>query len=164
MNKKSRRKIVNIILLIIIMVAVIALVINIVKMNKTGENTNEQPGNELTQNAVEEKYVETLEDGTRLNTSTKLSEAKTVDGLTIDNIQLSTKNNYTILTANVTNKSGGNFGITTMTITFVDENGNTLATFGGIIGNLANGETTTFTSQGTLDYANAYDFTVTLNK
>ena len=75
MNKKSRRKIVNIILLIIIMVAVIALVINIVKMNKTGENTNEQPGNELTQNAVEEKYVETLEDGTRLNTSTKLSEA-----------------------------------------------------------------------------------------
>ena len=84
MTKKERKRI-----LILVIVAAIIVVAMIVAMSKKGknvaENTNDQ--NEVNK----EEFVQTLDDGTRLNTSTKLQEKKTFEGMEITNFQLTEK-------------------------------------------------------------------------
>ena len=70
MKKKEKRMI-----LILLVVLVIAVVIFVISKNKTGNKENTEENN------VVEEFVQVLEDGTRLNTSTKLNEMKKFEGL-----------------------------------------------------------------------------------
>jgi len=120
-----------------------------------GGNNKPQPNNN-----VEEEYVYLLEDGTKLNVSSKLHETKQFDGMEISNFQLSTKNNVTQLLGTITNKSQTTKGGYPVNIKIVDKSGKTIITVAAYIGELKPGESTQLSTSATFDYANAYDFSI----
>ena len=150
MKKKEKRMI-----LILLIVLVIAVVIFIVSKNKTGNKES------IGENNVVEEFVQVLEDGTRLNTSTKLNEMKKFEGLEFGNIQLTNSNGQSVLLADVKNTTQAETGLMLVDVTLYDKNGNELGTVGGIISPLKPGESKQFNTSMTIDYANAYDFKVT---
>lgn len=148
--------------LILILIAILAIVLIIglfIKKNKNEENEVQN------QNTVtDEKFVQVLEDGTKLNKSSKFNETKNIDGIEISNIQFTYKDGQTVLLADVTNNSGKAIDMTLLNIKLLDEQENEIITIGGIISPMQVGETTQLNAGMTMDYANAYDFEITLKK
>ena len=149
MKPKEKRMI-----LILLVILIIAIIIFAVNKNKKDENTAEG-------NNVVEEFVQVLEDGTRLNTSTKLNEMKKFEGLEFGNIQLTNLNGQSVLLADVKNTTSAETGLMLVNVTLIDKNGNELGTVGGIISPLKPGESKQFNTSMTIDYANAYDFKIT---
>ena len=153
MSKKEKRG-----LLILIIVAIAIIVTLVIILNVRGKKSN----NDTEENKVVEEFVQVLEDGTKLNTSTKLSETKIVDGLKIGNIQLTMQNGQSVLLADAENDTGKDIDIMLLDIILLDKNGNELTTIAGIVGDLKAGEKQQLNSSVTSDYANAYDFRVVI--
>ena len=103
-----------------------------------------------------------MEDGTKLNTSTELNKEKQVGNYKFENMQLTTQDNQTVLLADVTNTGSNKTDIQLVDVTLLDKDGNEIITVGGIISQLEPGEKTQFNTSMTLDYANTYDFKITL--
>lgn len=154
MSKKEKRG-----LLILILVAIAIITTLAIITNRKGKEVNSDATEE---NKVVEEFVQVLEDGTKLNISTKLSETKIVDGLKIGNIQLTMQNGQSVLLADAENDTGKDIDIMLLDIILLDKNGNELTTIAGIIGNLKAGEKQQLNSSVTSDYANAYDFRVVI--
>lgn len=154
MSKKEKRG-----LLILILVAIAIITTLAIITNRKGKEVNSDSTEE---DKVVEEFVQVLEDGTKLNTSTKLSETKIVDGLKIGNIQLTMQNGQSVLLADAENDTGKDIDIMLLDIILLDKNGNELTTIAGIIGNLKAGEKQQLNSSVTSDYANAYDFRVVI--
>lgn len=150
---KANEKKMILILLIVLAIAIIMFVVNKNKKENNNENTVEE-------NKVVEEFVEVLEDGTRLNTSKKLSEMKKINGLEFGNIQLTNQNNQSVLLADVKNTTSTATDVILVDVILYDKEGNELGTVGGIISPLQPGETTQFNTSMGIDYANAYDFKV----
>ena len=151
----KKKEAIFILFLIAIVVAII--VMGAVKNNK-GKKANEKEG----ENKVN---YEVLEDGTKLNKSSKVNEDKTYNGLKFSNIQLTENGDLTSLVADVTNTtSTATSDFTMVDLTFYDESGNSLGSTIGLIKPLAAGETTQLNASLTLDYANAYDLKITEHK
>ena len=112
MKKKEKRMI-----LILLVVLVIAVVIFVISKNKTGNKENTEENN------VVEEFVQVLEDGTRLNTSTKLNEMKKFEGLEFGNIQLTNSNGQSVLLADVTNNTGKTTDFTLVDVILLDKTG-----------------------------------------
>ena len=134
----------------------ILILLVVVYNNKKGNN------NEVTkqENEVVEEFVQVLEDGTKLNISTKLNEAKEVNRLKFENIQFTEQNGQSVLLANVTNNSGKATDMTLVDVILLDKNEQEIVKVGGIISPLQPGETKEFNTSMTIDYANAYDFKI----
>lgn len=154
MSKKEKRG-----LLILILVAIAIITTLAIITNRKGKEVNSDATEE---NKVVEEFVQVLEDGTKLNISTKLSETKIVDGLKIGNIQLTMQNGQSVLLADAENDTGKDIDIMLLDIILLDKNGNELTTIAGIVGNLKAGEKQQLNSSVTSDYANAYDFRVVI--
>ena len=154
MKKKEKRG-----LLILILVAIAIITTLAIITNRKGKEVNSDATEE---NKVVEEFVQVLEDGTKLNTSTKLSETKIVDGLKIGNIQLTMQNGQSVLLADAENDTGKDIDIMLLDIILLDKNGNELTTIAGIVGDLKAGEKQQLNSSVTSDYANAYDFRVVI--
>ena len=152
-NNKSKR---------ILLVAVIIILIIICIIFFTQRN-NENNISNTNQNETTQSYVEEIEPGVKINKSTKLNEAKDVNGLLITNIQLTTESGMTTLLADVINNTGSKTEVQTVDITLLDNNGQELTTVTGIISELEAGATTQLNIAMTSDYINAYDFKVTMN-
>ncbi len=153
MKKKEKRMIA---ILIIVAVIIIAIIYFATRPSKEEQQKN------TTENATVEEFVQVLEDGTKLNTSSKLSEAKNINGLVISNIQLTELNGQCTLLADVVNNSSADTDILLINITLYDKQGNELAVVPGIISPIKVGESTQLNAGITTDYANAYDFKVTM--
>ncbi len=146
---KKKEKILIIILLgIVLIMAILA----IVKNQKESQKNIVEGINE------EEEFTRILEDGTKLNVSTKLNETKMVDKLKIYNIQLTSKNDQTVFLADV--ESSEDKEITLVDIVLLNKNGNELTTITGLIGKTKAGGVQQLNCVVTSDYANAYDFKV----
>ena len=152
--KKQEKRMILILLIILVIVVIIFFATRGEKQENISENTED--------NTVVEEFVQVLDDGTKLNTSTKLNETKTVDGLEIGNIQLTNQNDQTVLLADVTNNSGKATDVILIDIILLDKQGNELGIVGGIISPLAIGETTQLNTSMMIDYANAYDFKIVI--
>ncbi len=152
MKAKEKRMIA--ILLIILVIAIIIFAVS--KNKKTDNNTNTENEN----NTVVEEFVEVLEDGTKLNTSTEFNKTKEVNGFKFENIQFTEQNGQSVLLADVTNNTGKATDYTLVDVTLLDKNGQEIVTLGGIISPLQPGAKTQFNMSSTLDYANAYDFKI----
>lgn len=152
MKPKEKRMI-----LILLVILVIAIIIFAVNKNKKGDNNE----NTVEENKVVEEFVQVLEDGTKLNTSEKLNEAKMLDGLKFENMQLTNNNGQTVLLADVTNTTSKTTELTLVTVIVLDKNGNEIGKINGAISPLKASEKMQFNAGTTLDYANAYDFKVT---
>ena len=119
---------------------------------------------ELNQNqsSSQESYVEEIEEGIKINKSTKLNEVKEVEGLQISNIQLTTEGGMTTLLADVKNNSGAKTEVKQVEITLIREDGSEIAKITGIINELEVGATTQLNISTTYDYVEAYDFLVSV--
>ena len=137
----------------LIVLVVVVLVVVIPKDEKQEENGESKKEN------VEE-FVQVLEDGTKLNTSSKLKEIKMLGKLQIGNIQLTNKNGQSVLLADVTNAGSTEIKVTLIDIELYDEDGRKIATIPGIISPLKAGEKTQLNTSVQQDYANAYDFKI----
>lgn len=141
--------------MLLILVVVAVLIIAIIWSATRNKNREIQE-----ENTNVEEFVQVLEDGTKFNISDKLSEMKKLDSFEIGNIQLTDKNNISVLLADVKNVSQTDTDWTIIEITLLDKNGNTIQTLEGVIEDLQPGETTQLNAAASADYANAYDFTV----
>lgn len=146
---KKKEKILIILLLgIVLIMAILAIV----------KNQKESQKNIVEEINEEEEFIRILEDGTKLNVSTKLNETKMVDKLKIYNIQLTSKNDQTVFLADV--ESSEDKEITLVDIVLLNKNGNELTTITGLIGKTKAGGVQQLNCVVTSDYANAYDFKV----
>ena len=158
-DKKNKKKITLNPLIILIVIAVIIAIIVIININNNNNKTeNITPQGQEEQNT--ESYVEEIETGLKINKSTKLNEAKEVQGLKITNIQLSTKDGMTTLLADVINNSGTKTSLKTVEITLIDKEGNELTKVTGIVDSLDVEDSKQLNIGMTSDYVNAYDFKV----
>ena len=158
MKNKEKRMI-----LILLVILIIAIVIFVVSKNLNKESKTKENGSTTQQENTEpEEFVQVLEDGTKLNTSTELNKEKQVGNYKFENMQLTTQDNQTVLLADVTNTGSSKTDIQLVDITLLDKDGNEIITVGGIISQLEPGEKTQFNTSMTLDYANTYDFKITL--
>lgn len=156
MKKKEKRMI--LILLVVLVIAIVAFLIsrNANKGNKGTEN------NTTEENTAVEEFVEVLEDGTKLNTSEQLSKTKQVGAYKFENMQLTEQGSQTVLLADVTNTSSSATDLQLVDVTLLDKDGKEIIKVGGIISPLQPGAKTQFNTSMTLDYANTYDFKITL--
>ena len=145
------------IMAIIIIGVIIIGIILIVKNNS--KNKDEQSNVEQVQ-VPEEKYVQTLEDGTKLNTSNKLKETKKLDGIEITDVQFTYRNGQCALIGTVTNKSNSDTEATLVKIILLDDKGNTIQEINGIISPLKVGASDQLNIQTSADYSNAYDYKI----
>ena len=157
-NNENKKKNVLKPFILLIIILLIILIIAIISINKNNKNPEKNISNGE-ENKVE-SYVEEIETGLKINKSTKLNEAKEVQGLKITNIQLSTKDGMTTLLADVINNSGTKTALKTVEITLIDKEGNELTKVTGIIDSLDVGERKQLNIGMTSDYVNAYDFKV----
>lgn len=146
---KKKEKILIIILLGIVLIMAILVIV---------KNQKESQKNIVEEINEEEEFTRILEDGTKLNVSTKLNETKMVDKLKIYNIQLTSKNDQTVFLADV--ESSEDKEITLVDIVLLNKNGNELTTITGLIGKTKAGGVQQLNCVVTSDYANAYDFKV----
>ena len=156
-NKKSKNG-------VTIVALVVTIIIGIILITTLSQNSKKTKEEELNQNqsSSQESYVEEIEDGIKINKSTKLNEAKEIDGLQISNIQLTTEGGMTTLLADVTNNSGAKTPVKQIEITLVREDGSEIAKITGIINELEVGATTQLNISTTSDYVEAYDFLVSV--
>ena len=155
--KKTNNKVVFVALLIIIAIIICIIVVLVQKNKKEEADSGEGTKGENTVS-----YVEEVEDGVKINKSTKLNEAKEINGIQISNIQLTTKDGMTTLLADVKNNSESKTKDRTIQITLINEDGSELTTITGILKGLEVGEETQLNIATTSDYVNAYDFKVAL--
>ena len=155
MKKQEKR-------MILILLAVLAIVIIALVINKNAKKENKENKAETANNTVTEEFVQVLEDGTKLNTSEQLNKTKQVGAYKFENMQLTEKGSQTVLLADVTNTSSSATNMQLLDVTLLDKNGKEIVTIGGIISPLQPGAKTQFNTSMTLDYANTYDFKITL--
>ncbi len=155
MKKQEKR-------MILILLAVLAIVIIALVINKNAKKENKENKAETANNTVTEEFVQVLEDGTKLNTSEQLNKTKQVGAYKFENMQLTEQGNQTVLLADVTNTSSSATNMQLLDVTLLDKNGKEIVTIGGIISPLQPGAKTQFNTSMTLDYANTYDFKITL--
>lgn len=154
--KKNEMIFVGILIAIFVVIIVAAL---IAKNNGTIEPEN-KPENKVTENVVDEKYVDVKDDGTKVNNSNKLKEAKKLGDLEISNITLSSKNNESYLQATVKNTGASKAGDDFITITIMDEQNQEIATIQAYLSTVEPGKEITLSTKASVDFANAYDFKV----
>ena len=149
MKKKEKKMIGMIILIGVIIIAIIWFA-----TRGKGEEKQEE------QQAPKEEFVQVLDDGTKLNTSSKLNENKKLGNLSIGNIQFTYRNGVSVVLANVTNTGSIKTDLTLVELTLINKDGSTIETLEGLIGELAPGASTQLNMGASKDMANAYDFII----
>lgn len=152
-NKERNGKKIIIILIITIVVASIVLFIKISEDGKMSKNSKNNIENQ-------EEFVSKLKDGKRVNTSEKLKTIKELEGMLVSNPKLTEKENITVFTANVTNKSDSRQGGFKVEVKLKDINKNDIKSLTGYIKALEPSESTQLDITTSMDYANAYDYTI----
>ena len=156
--RKSKKRLIIILIIITIVVTSIYFVIN----NKNKKEQLEENKNETQQVQKEnQENIEILEDGTKLNISKKIKETKKVDGLEFSEIEITEKDNVTVILANVKNPTKETKKDYILDIKALDKNGNEITSLSGYIGEIKPNETISFTTSATFDFANVYDIVIT---
>ncbi len=138
MNQKTIR-------LVVVIIAIIAIIAVIVKV--TSPNKQEE----------KQTYADKQENGIVVNTSKKLAETKTFNGLEFTNIKFSHTESVTSLNAEVKNTTASIIPAQLVDINVLDKDGKIMTSFVGEINKLEPGETTTIDSGIAANYVNAYD-------
>ena len=94
--KRNEKKFVSILIILSIIIIVIFL---IVKNNRNASEERSQESNN------EKEFTRNLSDGTELNISEEIQKGKKIDGLEINNIQITREGNVTLILGNIKNTS-----------------------------------------------------------
>lgn len=150
----------KIIIVALVVITIIVIIIAIVRgnSNKKEETKNIGTGEQTAIN--QEEFLSVLEDGTKINTSQKLKETKKIEGMEISNLQITEKDDVTVLLGTITNTSETTQGGYTVEIKILDKQGEEMTTVSAYIGTLEPGKTTQLNTSKTFNYANAYDLSI----
>lgn len=141
------------VVIVIIAILVIVLIVNGIKKNNNGTNNTGT-------NTTENTQVNT--NGEKINTSTKLKEARDVDGLYVDKIELKNVSDRTTFTANITNKGTEATKGQLYNLVFLDKTGNAQGTMGLYIRSIKPNETISVEASIDKDVTECYDFNLQL--
>ena len=143
--KSSEKKFVSILIILFLVIIVILLIV------KNNGNVSQEKSKEFTQN---------LSDGTELNISEEIQKGKIIDGLRINNIQITKKGNVTLILGNITNTSNETKGGYKIKVKVIDKEGNEIISLPGHIRSLEPNETEQLNVSATFDCVNAYDIEI----
>lgn len=101
----------------VIVTVIILAVMLVVYNNRSGSDETNSIISDKTEN------TEVNDNGEKVNTSSKLKEARNVNGLYIDNIELKNVSNRTTFTANITNKTNETTKGQLYNIVFINKSG-----------------------------------------
>lgn len=138
----------------------IAAIVLIVIIMIAKNNSNEPANTTADVREIQEFAVQTMIDGTKLNTSSKLSEVKKVQNLEISNAQLTNKDNKTTFLADVKNVGTDKITMLDVEVVLLDEGGNTIKTLKGLLGTIAPNSTAQLNIETVGNYTNVYDYKV----
>ena len=160
MNEKERKVVV--ILVAILLVVMVATIVATTKKNKKGDNKiNKEVQQQVEEVEVNnEKYVEKLDDGTKLNNSTEFNKNKKFKNLEISNIQFTSNGGNSVLLADVKNTSSSVHEMEIVEITILGVNGEVIETLAPVIGTIKPEETIQLNAIATADLVNAKDFII----
>ena len=144
------------IILGILLVAIVVIVGVMIVRNNNNKNTNTTAD----VRELQEFVVQTMIDGTKLNTSSKLSEVKKVQNLEISNAQLTNKDNKTTFLADVKNVGTDKITMLDVEVVLLDEGGNTIKTLKGLLGTIAPNGAAQLNIEAVGNYTNIYDYKV----
>lgn len=151
---KSKKWIIVIILVAIIVIVGVVILVNSLKKNETLSNER------ISNIGTYEKYVQVMQNGTKINVSDEFLKTKKYDGLEISNISLKFEKGISTFIAQITNKTGKTKKEQKVTIILEDETGKQIDTLKGIIDETNPSETVTLKISATKDIVNTYNFRV----
>ena len=152
----SKKKMLIVIAIIIVLVIIV--VVSILMSN--GVNNSNNKSNVTSNLDKYEKYVQPLEDGSKINVSNKLLETKEYEGLEISNTSLEWKNGVTVLVADVINKGSTTKEQQKIYVVLEDKDKNEITRLSGIIDKVEPGKKVQINITTTKDVANVYDFRI----
>ena len=152
MYMKDNKNIFIIVLIAIVLVVGIVVIVNKNKGSTQGKITDKK--------ANEEILSQTMQDGTKLNTSNKLSETKKIGNIEISKAQLTNKNGKTTLLADVKNIGSATIQTMELEVTLVDSNGKEIQKLNGMLGTIKPNGTAQLNISTSSYYENVYDYTV----
>lgn len=166
----KNKKLVILLAIVLVIILGVAIYFAIPKNNNNAqkeeqklEQVIEEGQKQYSQINLENTENAKVEDGKKINTSEKLLQNKTIDGINIKDIKLVAENGTTTLTATVENKSQKKINAGKITINFTNSNGEIYAKLNSYIGDIDIGKTGNINASTTRDLANAYDFTINFN-
>lgn len=163
--KKSNSK--GIILLIaIIIIAIIVVGTIIYQNNKNTQQEQQQETEQDSLSLIDMNNTENakIESGVKENTSENISKDRKLGNLSITDIKLSAQDGVTSFTATVKNDSNRDFAGGIVKISFTNKDGSNYAELEAYIPEIVAGGTNAINAGTTADIANAYDFTMELEK
>lgn len=143
----------TLLIILLVIVTIIAIVILVNRNNKSEEQL-------VDAGEIQEITVEKLPDGTKIDTSSKLSETKKVGNLEINKSQITNKNGKTTLLAEVKNTGTDTIQMMELKINLIDSNGKIVEELDGLLGTIKPNETAQLNVALSGDYTNVYDYTV----
>ena len=166
-RKSNHKKSLIIFIVVLIIIVLLIYFITSKKQKKQQEQINQliEQSQELTitdSNLAE--YVKETNDGTKINISPKINETKTIDGLEITNIQITSSNGVTTLIADVKNNTDTATALKNVLVKFLDQNGKELVSVNGIIMPLEIGQSTKLNVSLSSNYVTAYDINIVNKK
>ncbi len=158
-KRKTMRKSEKTLILILIIITIIVTSIYFVLKNKN--KTEDIQENNSTQIQDQNKEnISVLEDGTKLNISERMKEIKKVEGLEFSDIEITEKDNVTVILANVKNTTNETKKDYIVDIKVLDKNNSEITSLSGYIGEVKPNETIAFKTSATFDFADAYDIII----
>lgn len=145
------------IIVVLMIVAIVVILGIIIVRNNNNENNIVADTRE-----TKEIAVQTMKDGTKLNTSSKLSEIKKVQNLEISNAQLTNKDNKTTFLADVKNVGSDKITMVDVEVVLLDEAGNTVKTLKGLLGTIIANGTAQLNVETVGNYTSIYDYKVNI--
>lgn len=172
MKKDKKTKSLNkkgIIILIVAIIIIATIVVTTIYQNNKNKNTQQEQQQETEQDnsgLIDMKNTENakVENGVKENTSENIAKDRKLENLSITNIKLIAQGGVTAFTATVKNDSTKDFAGGIVKITFTDKDGSNYAELEASIPEIVAGGTNAINAGTTADIANAYDFTMELEK
>lgn len=169
-DKKVKRKfnkkiIIFLVIILIVILAIVGMVIS--KQNTDNKQPEQQQETEQDSlSLIDMKNTENakIENGVKENTSENISKDRKLENLSITDIKLVAQDGVTAFTATVKNDSEKVFAGGIVKITFTNKDGSKYAELEASIPEIVAGGTNAINAGTTADIANAYDFTIELEK
>ena len=169
-NKKLNKKGIITIIAILVILLIIGVVTGVIIYKNNSKVNNNQSGQQENQDEtaslIDMNNTENanIERGVKENTSENISKDRKLGNLSITDIKLSAQDGVTSFTATVKNDSNKDFAGGIVKISFTNKDGSNYAELEAYIPEIVAGGTNAINAGTTADIANAYDFTMELEK
>lgn len=166
-NKKVNFKIIAIVIAIFIIIILGVILYKNKTKTKQEQNENQQETTEqeriglIDMNNTENAKIE---NGIKQNTSENILKDRNLNGIEITEIQLNAQEGISHFTATVKNNTSKDFAGGVAKITFTNKDGNTYAELEVYIPEMKKEATNSIDASTTADIANAYNFSIELEK